>query len=63
METYIAPYVEVQHAIHLLYATSPRSRDGAVDDAADPEAPLNAGEKPPAAGRPDGDVAEPDQVR
>ena len=25
---YVAPYVQVQHAIHLLYATSPRSRDG-----------------------------------
>jgi hypothetical protein len=27
-EAYVAPYVQVQHAIHLLYATSPRSRDG-----------------------------------
>jgi hypothetical protein len=27
MEPYVAPYVQVQHAIHLLYATSPRSRD------------------------------------
>jgi hypothetical protein len=26
--TYVAPYVQVRHAIHLLYATSPRSRDG-----------------------------------
>lgn len=26
---YVAPYVQVRHAIHLLYATSPRSRDGA----------------------------------
>lgn len=26
---HVAPYVQVQHAIHLLYATSPRSRDGA----------------------------------
>ena len=25
---YVAPYVQVQNAIHLLYATSPRSRDG-----------------------------------
>ena len=25
---YVAPYVQVRHAIHLLYATSPRSRDG-----------------------------------
>jgi len=25
---YVAPYVQVQHAIHLLYATSPYSRDG-----------------------------------
>jgi len=29
---YVAPYVQVRHAIHLLYATSPRSRDGAGDD-------------------------------
>ena len=28
MEEYVAPYVQVRHAIHLLYATSPRSRDG-----------------------------------
>ena len=28
IEPYVAPYVQVQHAIHLLYATSPRSRDG-----------------------------------
>ena len=27
IETYVAPYVQVRHAIHLLYATSPRSRD------------------------------------
>jgi len=26
---YVAPYVQVRHALHLLYATSPRSRDGA----------------------------------
>ncbi len=25
---YVAPYVHVRHAIHLLYATSPYSRDG-----------------------------------
>ena len=31
VEAYVAPYVQVQHAIHLLYATSPRSRDGAAD--------------------------------
>jgi len=31
MEPYVAPYVQVRHAIHLLYATSPRNRDGAVD--------------------------------
>ncbi|HKV87281.1 MAG TPA: hypothetical protein VJT78_04725 [Candidatus Dormibacteraeota bacterium] len=24
----VVPYVQVRHAIHLLYATSPRSRDG-----------------------------------
>ena len=29
MEPYVAPYVQVKHAIHLLYATSPRYRDGA----------------------------------
>lgn len=28
-QRYVAPYVQVRHAIHLLYATSPRSRDGA----------------------------------
>jgi len=28
IEPYVAPYVQVRHAIHLLYATSPRSRDG-----------------------------------
>lgn len=28
MQPYVAPYVQVKHAIHLLYATSPRSRDG-----------------------------------
>ena len=28
---YVAPYVQVRHAIHLLYATSPRSRDEAGD--------------------------------
>jgi hypothetical protein len=27
MEAYVAPYVQVRHAIHLLYATSPRCRD------------------------------------
>ena len=32
MEPYVAPYVQVQHAIHLLYATSPRSRDGVDQD-------------------------------
>src|ERR1700730_13438562 len=32
MEAYVAPYVQVRHAIHLLYATSPRSRDGADHD-------------------------------
>lgn len=26
MEPYVAPYVQVRHAIHLLYATSPRHR-------------------------------------
>ena len=63
MEAYVAPYVQVRHAIHLLYATSPRSRDG--DDAADvlPEAPLNAAGEPPASGEPDGDVSEPTSGR
>ncbi len=28
VEAYVAPYVAVRHAIHLLYATSPYSRDG-----------------------------------
>ena len=31
IEPYVAPYVQVRNAIHLLYATSPRSRDGADD--------------------------------
>ena len=31
MEPYVAPYVQVRHAIHLLYATSPRSRDEGSD--------------------------------
>jgi hypothetical protein len=31
MDPYVAPYVQVRHAIHLLYATSPRSRDGVTD--------------------------------
>jgi len=35
MHPYVAPYVQVRHAIHLLYATSPRSRDGAEDGALD----------------------------
>lgn len=29
-EAYVAPYVQVRHAIHLLYATSPYSRDGVL---------------------------------
>ena len=32
MDPYVAPYVQVMHAIHLLYATSPRSRDEGEDD-------------------------------
>ncbi len=32
METYVAPYVQVRHAIHLLYATSPRHRDDVPND-------------------------------
>jgi len=31
MEAYVAPYVQVRHAIHLLYATSPRRRDEGDD--------------------------------
>ncbi len=31
-QPYVAPYVQVRHAIHLLYATSPRSRDGIETD-------------------------------
>ena len=34
MEPYVAPYVQVRHAIHLLYATSPRHRDHVPDDVA-----------------------------
>ncbi len=34
MEPYVAPYVQVRHAIHLLYAASPRHRDDVPDDAA-----------------------------
>ena len=33
VQPYVAPYVQVKHAIHLLYATSPRSRDGDGFDA------------------------------
>ncbi|OLC27377.1 MAG: hypothetical protein AUG06_04905 [Actinobacteria bacterium 13_1_20CM_2_65_11] len=58
METYVAPYVQVRHAIHLLYATSPRSRDGADDADALPEASLNAAGEPPAEGEPDGNAPE-----
>ena len=29
MEPYVAPYVQVRHAIRLLYATSPLNRDSA----------------------------------
>ena len=29
----VVPYVQVRHAIHLLYATSPRSRDGGLPSA------------------------------
>jgi hypothetical protein len=32
MEPYVAPYVQVRHAIHLLYATSPRHRDELADN-------------------------------
>lgn len=33
IDPYVAPYVQVRHAIHLLYATSPRSRDEAPEGA------------------------------
>ena len=58
METYVAPYVQVRHAIHLLYATSPRSRDGAGDAGVLPEAELSGPGEPPATGIPDEDVSE-----
>ena len=38
-QPYVAPYVQVRHAIHLLYATSPRSRDGVEAD--EPPAAVN----------------------
>jgi len=69
METYVAPYVQVRHAIHLLYATSPRSRDGADDTpadaetSADAEAPLNEPDEPATWGGSDGVVSEPPSVR
>ena len=31
VDPYVAPYVQVRHAIHLLYATSPRCRDEVTD--------------------------------
>ncbi len=34
IQAYVAPYVQVRHAIHLLYATSPRHRDEVPNDAA-----------------------------
>jgi hypothetical protein len=61
METYIAPYVQVRHAIHLLYATSPHSRDGADDAPA--EASLNGRDEPAAPPDSDGDVSEPTPLR
>ena len=63
MAAYVAPYVQVRHAIHLLYATSPRSRDGADDSPADPEASLSGGDEPAAPTDPDGDVSEPTPLR
>ena len=30
-ESYVAPYVQVRHAIHLLYATSPRRGSDGLD--------------------------------
>jgi hypothetical protein len=63
METYVAPYVQVRHAIHLLYATSSRSRDGADDVPADAEASLNGSDEPATSGQSDGDVSESTPLR
>src|SRR6266852_5200314 len=63
MEAYVAPYVQVRHAIHLLYATSPRSRDGAGEAAPDSEAELNGPDEQAASREPDGDASEPTSVR
>jgi hypothetical protein len=46
MEEYVAPYVQVRHAIHLLYATSPRSRDASAQDDDSGEAGLSADRSP-----------------
>jgi len=61
METYVAPYVQVRHAIHLLYATSPRSRDGA--DPTDAEATLNGVDEPAPPSRSEGDSSESTPIR
>jgi len=63
METYVAPYVQVRHAIHLLYATSPRSRDGAGDAPSDGEATLSGLDEPAAPAESDGDLSEPTPLR
>jgi hypothetical protein len=63
METYVAPYVQVRHAIHLLYATSPRSRDGADGDPTDAEATLNGVDEPATPSRSNGDLSEPTPIR
>src|SRR5260370_26476199 len=62
METYVAPYVQVRHAIHLLYATSPRSRDGAAEPDHE-EASLSGRDQPPAAAEADGDARRPADLR
>lgn len=57
MEIYVAPYVQVRHAIHLLYAISPRSRDGAGTTAIPAgEDQLIAPDQPAAAGEPHPDI-------
>jgi len=61
MEAYVAPYVQVRHAIHLLYATSPRSRDGVDDAPADAEAALNGRDEAPAGS--DRNLPEPTSLR
>jgi hypothetical protein len=60
MEAYVAPYVQVRHAIHLLYATSPRRRDGALQDEDSAEDGLNADRADEIPTWGDWDAGEPD---